>query len=99
MKYLGSNLTEVVVAQQVGFDFSRTRPLIQDGKKEARIPTACSPEFLEFVKLMAHVQGTTVSEMTHRYIVKGLKEDIGDKFMPEPHLDKTLRELLAKFSG
>jgi len=82
---------------QISLDFSRARSSLQDGKKDVRIPTAVSLELKEFVELMARVQGTTVSEMTHRYIVDGLKNDVAKKFMPEPHLDKTLRDLLTKF--
>ncbi|MBN1545729.1 MAG: hypothetical protein JW902_03625 [Syntrophaceae bacterium] len=85
------------MGSQISLDFSRFHPAFQDGKKEQRIPTAVSQELKEFVELMARIQGTTVSEMTHRYIVDGLKNDLAKIFMPEPHLDKSLRDVLAKF--
>jgi len=87
------------VTAQMNLDFSKVHILApsQDGKKEYRIPTAVSQELKEFVELMARKQGTSVSELTHRYIVNGLKNDIANVFMPEPHLDKTLRDVLAKF--
>ena len=83
---------------QMTLDFSKVHTQTQqDGKKELRIPTAVSQELKEFVELMARKQNLSVSELTHRYIVDGLKNDIANVFMPEPHLDKSLRELLARF--
>lgn len=80
---------------QVNLDFSR--PQIQETKKEQLVHARVSPELKEFIELMARVKGMGSSPLIHRYIVEGLKNDLADKFMPEPHLDKTLRELLAKF--
>jgi hypothetical protein len=81
---------------QLNLDFSKMRQVSTDGKKIQRIPTAVSPELKQFVETMAKMQGTSVSELTHRYIVNGLKDDIASIFIPEPHLDKSLRELLKR---
>jgi len=77
------------------FDF--TRPQIQESKKDARIPIAASPEFKEFVEMMARKLGVSTSELGHRYFVEGLQRDVAETFLPEPHLDKSLREVMAKF--
>jgi hypothetical protein len=80
---------------QTNLDFSK--PHLQEGKKDFRIPVAVSPELKEFVEMMSRVQDTSVSELGHRYFVEGLQRDVASRFMREPHLDKTLRELLARF--
>lgn len=69
---------------------------ITDGKKLARIPIACSEELKGFVDSMARAQGVSTSEMCHRYIIQGLQGDLGAVFMSEPHLDKKLRDLMAR---
>ena len=81
---------------QTNFDFSQAQHH-EDGKKLKRLPTAVSEDLKTFVEMMATKQRVSASELVHKYIVKGLKDDIGDVFFPEPHLDKTLRELLGKY--
>lgn len=81
---------------QLNLDFSAVQHS-QDGKKLEKIPVACSDELKSFVSIMAQRQGVTVSELAHRYIVEGLKEDVVRLFIPEPHLDKSLREIMSKF--
>lgn len=83
-------------SNQLKLDFSQSH-ISHDGKKEKRIPVAVSEELKEFVELMSRKQSVSVSELTHRYIVEGLKNDVAKIFMPEPHLDKTLRDVLEKF--
>lgn len=79
---------------QLQLDFSK--PRIDSGKKTERIPTAVSSELKEFVDKMAQMQGVSVSELVHRYVVEGLKNDVVNIFIPEPHMDKSLREILQK---
>jgi hypothetical protein len=81
---------------QLNLDFSAVQHP-SDGKKLEKIPVACSDELKSFVSKMADLQKITVSELAHRYIVEGLKEDVVRLFIPEPHLDKSLRDLLSKF--
>ena len=82
---------------QLNLDFSKVNPLVSDpGKKTERITFTCSSEFKEFLELFSRVQEMTVSELCHRYILEGMRSDLGNLFMAQPHLDKTLRELLAK---
>jgi hypothetical protein len=87
----------MATSQQLTLDFSRVRAVHEDGKKDRRIPTAASQELKELVEIMARKQGISVSELTHRYIVEGLRSDLMQIFLPEPHLDKSLREVLGKF--
>ncbi len=82
---------------QLTLDFSKINPLVSDnGKKTERIPFTCSSEFKEFLELFARVLDITVSELCNRYVLEGMRSDLGSLFMAQPHLDKTLRELLAK---
>ena len=80
---------------QVSIDFSRPKRR-DDGKKMERIPVACSSDLKEFVARMATIQGSTVSEIAHRYIVEGMKNDLANIFLPEPHMNKSLRDVLSK---
>ncbi len=81
---------------QIPIDFTGHRHP-EEGKKLDRIPVAASEELKSFVTKMASMQRISTSELVHRYIVEGLKEDIVRLFIPEPHLDKSLREILDKF--
>lgn len=80
---------------QLKLDF--TNPRHDDGKKTDSVTIALSTELKEFLNLMSTKQGVSRSELTHRYIVEGIKNDVARIFMPEPHLDKSLRDVLAKF--
>lgn len=69
---------------------------LTSGKKLSRIPVACSDEFKAFVQQMAHLQGSDVSTICHRYILEGMQRDLGTVFMAEPHADKRLRDLMVR---
>jgi hypothetical protein len=70
-------------------------PRIHDGKKNSRIGTACSEEFRDFFRLMCRVRAISESELAHEYLIRGMQEDLAKTLMPEPHLDKNLREILS----
>lgn len=80
---------------QLSLDFSKQK--IVSGKKTSRIPIACSEEFKSLVDLVAHLLDSSTSEISHRYILEGIQRDIGNIFMTEPHLDKSLRQIVSKF--
>ena len=79
---------------QLNLDFSQVP--IHEGKKDSRISVACSEDFKNFFKLMIIARGSTESELGYEYILKGIQADLASVFMASPHLDKTLRDLLAK---
>lgn len=82
---------------QLKLDFSARHPLIPDpGKKTERLTFTCSSEYKEFFDLFCRVQGSNISELCHRYILDGMKADLANMFMAQPHLDSTLTEILKK---
>ena len=83
---------------QLTLDFSHQRPLCSDdpGKKTERITITCSSEYKDFVDLFCRVRGSTVSEICHHYILEGMRADLATLFMAQPHLDKSLRDILEK---
>jgi len=70
--------------------------VVDDGKKQHRLTCTCSQEFKEFVEKVARLRKTTVSELIYEYVLQGMKDDIANIFLPAPHLDKSLREILSK---
>lgn len=81
---------------QLKIDFS-PRPLADDpGKKTDRITVTCSSEYKEFVDLFCRVRGISTSELCHRYILEGMRGDLANLFMAQPHLDKKLKDILKK---
>ena len=83
--------------KQLSIDFSQSSRHHEEPKKLDRIPIAASEELKTFLRIMAEKQGITSSELAHRYIVEGIRNDFAKIFMPEPHLDKSLRDVLSKF--
>lgn len=80
---------------QLSLNFSKSK--ITSGKKLSRIPVACSEEFKSFVEMVARILDVSTSELSHRYILEGMQRDIGNIFMSEPHLDKSLKQIISKF--
>ena len=64
------------------------------GEIAERVTIGCSVEYKAFVELFASVRECTVSELCHRYVLDGMREDLANLFMAQPHLDKSLREIL-----
>lgn len=69
---------------------------VDDGKKTARLTCTCTEDFKDFVEKIARLRKTTTSELAYEYILAGLRNDITEIFLPAPHLDKSLREIVAK---
>ena len=69
---------------------------IMSGKKTERLTITCSTEFKSLVDLVCKFTGQSVSEIGHRYFIEGIKGDLGNMFMAEPHLDKKLSDILSK---
>ena len=78
---------------QLNLDF---QPRISSGKKTERITITCSDEFKTLVNLISKLTNTDVSVMGHRYFIEGMQRDIGNVFMAEPHVEKSLRDILSK---
>ena len=70
--------------------------VIDDGKKLCRLSCTCSDDFKEFIEKIAKLRKTSISELIYEYALDGMKKDITEIYLPAPHLDKTLREVLAK---
>lgn len=69
---------------------------ISTGKKDQRITITCSEKFKELVDFIAKLTDANPSELGQRYFLEGMMKDMGQMFMTEPHLEKTLREILQK---
>ena len=69
---------------------------VDDGKKTPRLTCTCSDDLKEFVEKIAGVRKTSTSELMFEYVLDGIKNDITNIFLPAPHLDKSLREILSK---
>ena len=82
---------------QLTLDFSRKILTTDDGKKSCRISITCSEQFKEFFDLMVKARQSTVSELGYEYLLDGMKDDLSSVFLAQPHLDKSLRELMKRF--
>lgn len=83
--------------KQLKLNFS-TKPLINDaGKKTERITFTCSTEYKEFLDLFCKATGNNISELCHRYMLDGMRNDLASLFIAQPHLDTSLRDLLKKY--
>lgn len=70
--------------------------VIDDAKKLSRLSCTCSDDFKEFVEKIARLRKTTISELLYEYALDGIKKDITEIYLPAPHLDKTLRDIVGK---
>jgi len=77
---------------QLRLDFS-AKPIMA-GKKTQRIAIPCSDEFLRFLDLLASITGRTRAELAFDFVLRGMQQMIGNVFMAEPHLEKSLRAVL-----
>jgi hypothetical protein len=84
----------VLSLNQLTIDFKPRIPTYE--KKEERVSFACSGDLKGLIDLMARRQGEDRSVLIHRYVVKGLQDDLAEQFLAEPHLDKTLRKILQE---
>ena len=75
-------------------NLSFDKPIISNGKKDQRITITCSERFKELVDFIASLTNSSPSEMGQKYFLEGMMKDIGNMFMAEPHLEKTLRQIL-----
>lgn len=83
--------------QQIKLDFSKKNIAVDDGKRINRITITCSDQFKGFFDLMVKARKTSVSELGYEYLLTGIKNDLSSVFLAQPHLDKSLRELMGKF--
>lgn len=88
-------VTDMSIPFQLKLDFT---PRVAAGKRTERITVTCSSEFKRLVDLICSFSGESVSELGHRYFLNGVRDDIGRFFISEPHIDKTLREVLSRGS-
>lgn len=84
------------MATQIPLNLTFNQPRIVSGKREKRISITCSDEFKSVLELVARIQDSNPSEIGFRYLLEGIKNDLGNMFIAEPQLDSTLREILAK---
>ena len=68
-------------------------PDLSEAKEKLTVD--CSGAFKEFVELFCRVQRVTITELCHRYILEGMQSDLETLFKAQPHMNKTLRELLS----
>lgn len=75
-------------------DFS-ARPIVS-GKKNQRIAIPCSEEFMAFLDMLARMTGKTRAELAFDFVLEGMQRTMGNVFMAEPRLEKSLRDLLER---
>lgn len=80
--------------EQLSLDFSK--PRIAQGKKTERVTITCSSEFKQVIDLVCRISDVSISELGQRYFLRGIQNDLGTIFMAEPHLEKTLGQLLRR---
>jgi hypothetical protein len=79
------------------FQRNRDPKLINDGrKKTAKVTFASSSELKEFLYDLSAFLGVGVSELVHRYVVEGIRNDIILYSCPHPHLEQSICESLKK---
>lgn len=82
--------------QQLTLDFSRPPQLVDSGKKNEKITFTGSEELKTFIYQFASLQKISVSELIQRYVIQGLKEDLGSMLLIQANEEKTLSHLLRK---
>jgi len=86
------------MSPQLTLNFSKVTPADEDGKKLKRIGIACSDEFKELFDMVCKLRGATPSELGFEYVLRGMKDDLVNVFMPQPHMDKSLKEAIRRFA-
>jgi predicted transcriptional regulator len=81
---------------QLRLDFAKFNRISTHQKKMERLSFTCSEEFKEFLDLMVDRLGTDRSNLVYRYVLEGMQRDLAETFLPEPHLDKSLRDILKE---
>lgn len=69
---------------------------ISTGKKDQRITITCSEKFKDLVDFISKLTNSSPSEMGQKYFLEGMMKDIGNMFIAEPYLEKSLREIFQK---
>ncbi len=64
------------------------------GKKTARLSIPCSEEFIRFLDMEADLLGTDRARLAHRFVLRGLQQELGNLFISEPFLDDKLGDLM-----
>ncbi len=80
--------------KQLAIDF--TPQPIMTGKKTERLAVPCSPEFIQFLDMLARLHNRTRAELAFDFILEGMQRALGNAFMAEPFLEKQLSELMSK---
>lgn len=81
---------------QLTLDFSRPPISVDTGKKTERISFSGSSDLKEFLETCAVKQGLSVSELCQRYVIEGLKNDIGTMLLIQANMQKSLEEIMAR---
>lgn len=79
---------------QLNLNFS-TKPIVS-GKKTERLAVPCSEEFLKFLDLLSELLDTSRAELAFQFVLDGMQKALGNAFMAEPHLEKSLKDILNK---
>jgi hypothetical protein len=77
-------------------DFSKPIIEVDSGKKTEKITFTGSEELKGFIYQFASLQSVSVSELIQRYVILGLKEDIGCMLLAQANKEKTIGDLLHK---
>jgi len=80
---------------QLKLDFSR-QPQRDTGKRTKRITFTGSEDLQTFLSLLSTKMGTDVSNLCHKWVIEGLQRDIAGLLIPQPHLNKSLAEIIRQ---
>jgi len=84
------------MGSQVTLDFTRAPELVDSGKKLEKLTFTGSGDLKKFIYDFAAIQKTSVSELIQRYVILGLKEDLGTMLLTQANQEKTLGQLLRR---
>jgi hypothetical protein len=78
------------------FDFSQPAQLVDQGKKNVKSTFTGSEELRSFIYQFAHLQKVSVSELIQRYVIQGLKDDLGSMLPAQASEEMTVGQLLRR---
>ncbi len=81
---------------QLVLDFSQPAQLVDGGKKNEKITFTGSEELKSFIYQFANLQKISVSELIQRYVIQGLKDDLGSMLLTQANNEKSLSQLLRR---
>lgn len=83
---------------QLKLDFSKIST-IDNGKKLKRLSFTASDDLQEFLDMLVDKLGTDRSNYIYNAVVEKMRQDLAKLLLPQPHLNKSLSEILKNGFG